>query len=45
MAGSSRDIERRIKSVWSIGKVTRAMDALSATNMRRAQAATRRSRP
>jgi len=44
MAGSSRDIERRIKSVRNIGKVTRAMEAVSASKMRRAQEATLRSR-
>ncbi len=44
MAGTSRDIQRRIKSVESIGKVTRAMEAVSASKMRRAQDATMRSR-
>lgn len=44
MAGSSRDIQRRIKSVRNIGKVTRAMEAVSASKMRRAQEATLRSR-
>lgn len=45
MAGQSpRDIQRRIKSVQNIGKVTRAMEAVSASKMRRAQAATLRSR-
>jgi F-type H+-transporting ATPase subunit gamma len=41
---SSRDIQRRIKSVSNIGKVTRAMEAVSASKMRRAQAATLASR-
>jgi len=41
---SSRDILRRIKSVSNIGKVTRAMEAVSASKMRRAQAATLASR-
>ncbi|MFN2115874.1 MAG: ATP synthase F1 subunit gamma [Anaerolineae bacterium] len=41
---SSRDIQRRIKSVANIGKVTRAMEAVSASKMRRAQAATLASR-
>jgi len=45
MAGASaRDIKRRIRSVQNIGKVTRAMEAVSASKMRRAQAATLRSR-
>jgi F-type H+-transporting ATPase subunit gamma len=44
VAGSSRDIQRRIKSVKNIGKVTRAMEAVSASKMRRAQEATLRSR-
>ena len=43
MAGS-REIQRRIKSVSNIGKVTRAMEAVSASKMRRAQEATFRSR-
>lgn len=43
MAGS-REIQRRIKSVSNIGKVTRAMEAVSASKMRRAQEATLRSR-
>jgi F-type H+-transporting ATPase subunit gamma len=41
---SSREIERRIKSVDNIGKVTRAMEAVSASKMRRAHEATLRSR-
>ena len=41
---SSREIQRRIKSVKNIGKVTRAMEAVSASKMRRAQEATFRSR-
>jgi len=41
---SSRDIQRRIKSVGNIGKVTQAMEAVSASKMRRAQAATLASR-
>lgn len=41
---SARDIQRRIRSVGSIGKVTRAMEAVSASKMRRAQAATLASR-
>lgn len=41
---NTRDIRRRIKSVKNIGKVTRAMEAVSASKMRRAQDATMRSR-
>jgi len=41
---NTRDIRRRIKSVKNIGKVTRAMEAVSASKMRRAQDATLRSR-
>jgi F-type H+-transporting ATPase subunit gamma len=41
---SSRDIQRRIKSVGNIGKVTQAMEAVSASKMRKAQAATLASR-
>jgi F-type H+-transporting ATPase subunit gamma len=43
MAGT-RDIQKRIKSIENIGKVTRAMEAVSASKMRRAQEATLRSR-
>ena len=41
---TARDIQRRIQSVKNIGKVTRAMEAVSASKMRRAQAATLASR-
>ena len=41
---NTRDIRRRIKSIKNIGKVTRAMEAVSASKMRRAQEATLRSR-
>jgi F-type H+-transporting ATPase subunit gamma len=41
---ATRDIQRRIRSVSNIGKVTRAMEAVSASKMRRAQAATLASR-
>lgn len=44
MAGGAREIKRRIRSVSNIGKVTRAMEAVSASKMRRAQEATLRSR-
>jgi F-type H+-transporting ATPase subunit gamma len=44
VAGSTRDIQKRIKSIENIGKVTRAMEAVSASKMRRAQEATLRSR-
>jgi len=43
-AGQTRDIKRRIRSVTNIGKVTRAMEAVSASKMRRSQEATLRSR-
>ncbi len=43
-AGQTREIKRRIRSVKNIGKVTRAMEAVSASKMRRAQDATMRSR-
>lgn len=43
-AGQTREIKRRIGSVKNIGKVTRAMEAVSASKMRRAQQATLRSR-
>jgi F-type H+-transporting ATPase subunit gamma len=41
---SARDILRRIKSVKNIGQVTRAMEAVSASKMRRAQDRTLASR-
>lgn len=41
---SAQDILRRIKSVKNIGKVTRAMEAVSASKMRRAQQRTLSSR-
>jgi len=44
VAGGAREIKRRIRSVSNIGKVTRAMEAVSASKMRRAQDATLRSR-
>jgi len=44
VAGGAREIKRRIRSVSNIGKVTRAMEAVSASKMRRAQEATLRSR-
>ena len=40
-----REIKRRIKSVKNIGQVTRAMEAVSASKMRRAQERTLASRP
>ena len=39
-----REIKRRIRSVKNIGQVTRAMEAVAASKMRRAQEATLRSR-
>jgi F-type H+-transporting ATPase subunit gamma len=41
---TTREIQRRRQSVENIGKVTAAMEAVSASKMRRAQAATLRSR-
>src|SRR3990172_1619959 len=41
---TARDIQRRIRSIKNIVKVTRAMEAVSASKMRRAQAATLASR-
>ncbi len=41
---TARDIQRRIQSVRNIGKVTKAMEAVSASKMRRAQAAALASR-
>ncbi len=42
---TTREALRRIRSVASLGKVTRAMEAVSASRMRRAQQATLASRP
>jgi F-type H+-transporting ATPase subunit gamma len=42
---TAREIRRRIRSVTNIGKVTRAMQAVSASKMRRAQERTLASRP
>ena len=42
---SARDIKRRIKSVQNIAQVTRAMEMVAASKMRRAQAQTLASRP
>ncbi|MBU1878510.1 MAG: F0F1 ATP synthase subunit gamma, partial [Chloroflexi bacterium] len=42
---SARDIKRRIKSVKNIAQVTRAMEMVAASKMRRAQAQTLASRP
>jgi F-type H+-transporting ATPase subunit gamma len=41
---NARDIQLRIKAVRNIGKVTRAMEAVSANKMRRAESAQRASR-
>ena len=41
---SAREIQRRIKSVQNIGQVTRAMEAVSASRMRKAQQRTLASR-
>ena len=42
---SERDIKRRIRSVKNIAQVTRAMEAVSASKMRRAQAQVQATRP
>lgn len=42
---TAHEIRRRIRSVTNIGKVTRAMEAVSASKMRRAQERTLASRP
>jgi F-type H+-transporting ATPase subunit gamma len=42
---SARDIKRRIRSVKNIAQVTRAMEMVAASRMRRAQAQTLASRP
>jgi F-type H+-transporting ATPase subunit gamma len=44
MAQSTREIRRRIKSVKNIGQITKAMELVSASKMRRAQTATISSR-
>lgn len=45
MAQSSREIRRRIKSVKNIGQITKAMELVSASKMRKAQMAAAASRP
>ncbi|HZY42210.1 MAG TPA: F0F1 ATP synthase subunit gamma, partial [Anaerolineae bacterium] len=40
-----REIERRIRSVKNIGQVTRALEAVSASKVRKAQAAVVNTRP
>ncbi|MCB0240491.1 MAG: F0F1 ATP synthase subunit gamma, partial [Anaerolineae bacterium] len=42
---ADREIRRRIRSVKNIAKVTRAMEAVSASKMRRAQAQVEATRP
>ncbi len=42
---TTREALRRIRSITSLGKVTRAMEAVSASRLRQAQAATLASRP
>lgn len=44
MASNTREIRRRIKSVKSVGQITKAMELVSAAKMRRAQAAALSSR-
>lgn len=45
MAQSTREIRRRIKSVKNIGQITKAMELVSASKMRKAQTAAASSRP
>jgi F-type H+-transporting ATPase subunit gamma len=45
MPQSSREIKRRIKSVKNIGQITKAMELVSASKMRKAQMAAAASRP
>lgn len=45
MAANARLIKRRIKSAQNIAKITKAMEMVSASKMRRAQEAVTRSRP
>jgi F-type H+-transporting ATPase subunit gamma len=45
MAQSTREIRRRIKSVKNIGQITKAMELVSASKMRKAQTAASTSRP
>lgn len=42
---NDREIKRRIRSITNIGQVTRAMEAVSASKMRRAQAQVHSTRP
>src|SRR3989344_3064713 len=42
---SIRDLKRRMKSVQNTGKITRAMEAVAATKMRKAQQVTLAARP
>lgn len=45
MPSNSKEIKRRIKSVGNIGKITKAMELVSAAKMRKAQLAATASRP
>lgn len=45
MASNFRDIKRRIKSVGNISQITKAMELVSASKMRKAQASAHASRP
>jgi F-type H+-transporting ATPase subunit gamma len=45
MAQSTREIRRRIKSVKNIGQITKAMELVSASKMKKAQQAASSSRP
>lgn len=45
MASNSREIKRRIKSISNIGQITKAMELVAASKMRKAQIAATKSRP
>jgi F-type H+-transporting ATPase subunit gamma len=45
MASNSREIKRRIKSISNIGQITKAMELVAASKMRKAQSAATASRP
>ena len=45
MAANTRDIRRRIKSVKNTAQITKAMQMVAASKMRKAQQARRRGRP
>ncbi|MBX4187312.1 MAG: ATP synthase F1 subunit gamma [Candidatus Doudnabacteria bacterium] len=45
MAGNTKEIRRRIRSITNIGQITKAMELVSAAKMRKAQATALASRP